>query len=88
MHLNDCEVSTREVRGHRLVILFGPHKVSEAEGGALLSQYFATHIGPAPIFASPDGWQVLEPAPAAVPEVAPAVAAEPPTTRSARKNAT
>lgn len=87
MHLNDCEVSTREVKGHRLVILFGPHKVSEAEGGALLSQYFATYTGPAPIFASPDGWQVLEPAPAAAPPVSAPVVAEP-APKAARKTLT
>jgi hypothetical protein len=72
MHLNDCEIATREVQGQRLVMLFGPRKVTASEGAALLAQYFATHIGPDPIYVSKEGgWQVLEAAPvaAAVPAV-------------------
>lgn len=76
MHLSDCEISTREVKGHRLVILFGPHALNATEGAALLGQYGATHGGPTPIYASPSGWQVLEPVAAVVaPVVQPAPAA-------------
>lgn len=84
MHLNDCEISTREVRGHQLVILFGARKVTADEGAALLGQFVATHGGTSnPIFASPQGWQILEaaaPAVAPVAEPAPAAEAEAPAT--------
>ena len=66
MHMNECEISTREVRGQRLVILYGDRRLNAAEAGALYAQYFGTHTGPVPIYASPEGWQVLEPAPAVV----------------------
>lgn len=69
MHLNDCEVFAREVRGQRLSIIVGPRAVTPAEGSALLDQFFGTHTGPAPVFASPEGWQILEPAPAVAPVV-------------------
>lgn len=80
MHLNDCEVSIREVRGQRLAVIVGPGKVTPAEGSALLDQYFATYTGPVPMYASPDGWQVLEPAPSVpeLPAAAPAVEFDPP----------
>lgn len=75
MHLHDCEISTREVKGCRLVILFGPRALVGSDGASLLSQYGATHGGPTPIYASPDGWQLLEPV-AAAPD-APAPVAPP-----------
>lgn len=67
MHLNDCELYLREVRGQRLAIIAGPRAVTAAEGAALLDQYFASCIGPQPVYTSPAGWQVLEPVPAAAP---------------------
>lgn len=87
MHLADCEIADVEVKGKRLVILYGPTKINATEAAALLSQFGATHGGPVPIFASPDGWQVLEPAPAAVPEVSAPVVAEP-APKAARKTLT
>lgn len=86
MHLNDCEVSMREVRGLRLPLIVGPAKVTPAEGSALLGQYFATFTGPVPVYASPDGWQVLEPAPA-VPEQVEAPVVEPQPEKPARSRA-
>lgn len=85
MHLNDCEVSIREVRGQRLAVIVGPCKVTPAEGSALLDQYFATFTGPVPMYASQDGWQVLEPAPAVREQVAETVVETPAEKRAAPK---
>lgn len=64
MHINACEICTREVRGLRLNIIVGSREVTPAEGSALLAQFYATHTGREPIYAHPGGWQVLEPIPA------------------------
>jgi hypothetical protein len=76
MHINDCEVFSREVRGQRLAIIAGPRPITPAEGAALLEQFYARATGPEPIYSSPGGWQILEPVPALEPDAKPKAAAK------------
>lgn len=71
--LSDCEITHRHIRGCNVLFLFGPGRVSDDEGAALLAEYRDAYgPGASPGYVSADGWQVL--AEAAPVDEAPAAA--------------
>lgn len=61
MHLNECEVAHRHIRGHNAIFIFGPRALAPEECAALAAEYAASYGAmDRPAYLSPAGWQLLD----------------------------